>query len=154
MKTDQELKKLIDEVFPNKSGNEKNKLFDLLSIDSRVEQFKDIISIQENMLDITEPLAVHGNKFKGGERGQGKKAQEWKEELYILSQGLEGDRLNFSILLERIKNAINNKNSDFWYEINQDEELVFFNDGLDSIKFKSIKNEITNMRKKTHHKAK
>ena len=94
-----------------------------------------------------EPLVFHGAKFKGGDRGQGKKAQEWREELYIISQGLEGDKLNFNIILKRIEDSIM-KDSTFWHEVNKHEELIFFEDGLKSVSFKTVKNEITNMRKK------
>ena len=87
MRTKQEIEKLINEVFPNDSASKKEKLSQLLSPENRLNILKDTISIQEDMLDITEPLAVHGTKFKGGERGQGKKAQEWKNQLIGYASG-------------------------------------------------------------------
>jgi hypothetical protein len=156
MRTKEEIEKLINEVFPNDSASKKEKLSQLLSPENRLNILKDTISIQENMLDITEPLARHGKKFKGGERGQGKKAQEWKNRLSDIARGLESNKLNLDNILKRIENAIND-NSIFWEQVHREDELVFFecSDGrLDSRSFKTINNEISNIRKKTHHKVK
>jgi hypothetical protein len=104
-------------------------------------------------------LIDKGAKFKGGNRGQGKKAQEWRDELFFLSEGLEGDKLNFNVILKRIEDAIIDEDaitysSSFWYKVNRQEELIFFDDGLESISFKTVKNEIANLRKKISHKTK
>jgi hypothetical protein len=101
-------------------------------------------------------LIDKGAKFKGGNRGQGKKSEEWKYQLSIISEGLDDSRLNFRNILNRIEKAIN-KNSDFWEDVRHNEELIFFecSDGIpDSVKFKTIKNELTNLRKKTSYKTK
>jgi hypothetical protein len=57
MKTDIEIKKLVDEVFKNYSATEKKKLIKILSIENRVNTLKDNISIQEDIFDVIEPLA-------------------------------------------------------------------------------------------------
>jgi hypothetical protein len=57
MKTNAEIKKLVNEVFKNDSPAEKKKLIKLLSVENRINRLKHHISIQENMLNITEPLA-------------------------------------------------------------------------------------------------
>lgn len=58
MKTDEELKKMIDEVFKNDSVAEKKNLMELLSSKNRLDLLKDTISIQNNMLNLMEPLAI------------------------------------------------------------------------------------------------
>ena len=58
MKSDKELKKQIDEVCQNDSVVEKKKLFELLRSKNRLNLLKDTISIQNEMLDLMEPLAI------------------------------------------------------------------------------------------------
>ncbi len=58
MKTKDEIKKLVSEVFQNYSISQKKKIIELLSPENRLSVLKDTISTQNNMLDLMEPLAV------------------------------------------------------------------------------------------------
>ena len=83
MKTDEELNKLIDSVFPNYSTTKKRKLAKLLSVENRLESLEDMLSIQNDMLDKLEPLAIsEADKKKGS-----KSSREFKQR--ILEEALK-----------------------------------------------------------------
>lgn len=71
MKTDAEIKELINKVFKNKPATEKEKLAELLSPKNRLQSLRNIITSQKNMLDMMEPLAISdAKKIKGSKRSR------------------------------------------------------------------------------------
>jgi hypothetical protein len=85
MKTDKELKKLINEVFQDDFDDEKRKLVQLLSSENRLSILKDTISVQENMLDIMEPLAKsEAGKIKKSRSSRESKRRIVKEALKMI----------------------------------------------------------------------
>lgn len=57
IKTKNDIRKLISEVFPDDPNAEKEKLIHLLSPENRIDLLRDTISVQENTLDMALPLA-------------------------------------------------------------------------------------------------
>lgn len=157
MRTKQEIKELIALIeVPKWSDEEKEKIVEhIFENERRIEAFVNMHTEPlKNALKITKPITLHGLKFSGGKRGSGQKAKEWKKQLADIAYGLTGNKLNLSNILNRIEKAIDD-NNEFWESVDRKKELVFFdiNFELKSIKFKTIYNEITSLKKVVHSKA-
>ena len=74
MKNKEEIKKMVNEVFPDIPVSEKKYLIKQLSPETRIKILKDTISLQKRSIDLIEPLVMANIRFKKGGASGGKKS--------------------------------------------------------------------------------
>ena len=74
MKSKEEIKKMINEVFHDIPVSEKKYLIKQLSPETRIKILKDTISLQKRSIDLIEPLVMANIKCKKGGASGGKKS--------------------------------------------------------------------------------
>jgi hypothetical protein len=74
MKSKEEIKKMINEVFPDIPVSEKKYLIKQLSPETRIKILKDTISLQKRSIDLIEPLVMANIRCKKGGASGGKKS--------------------------------------------------------------------------------
>jgi hypothetical protein len=74
MKRKEEIKKMVNEVFPDIPVSEKKYLIKQLSPETRIKILKDTISLQKRSIDLIEPLVMANIRCKKGGASGGKKS--------------------------------------------------------------------------------
>jgi hypothetical protein len=74
MKNKEEIKKMVNEVFPDIPVSEKKYLIKQLSPETRIKILKDTISLQKRSIDLIEPLVMANIRCKKGGASGGKKS--------------------------------------------------------------------------------
>ena len=74
MKRKEEIKKMVNEVFPDIPVSEKKYLIKQLSPETRIKILKDTISLQKRSIDLIEPLVLANIRCKKGGASGGKKS--------------------------------------------------------------------------------
>jgi hypothetical protein len=80
MKSKEEIKKMVNEVFPDIPVSEKKYLIKQLSPETRIKILKDTISLQKRSIDLIEPLVMANIRCKKGGASGGKKSGERRRE--------------------------------------------------------------------------